>query len=338
MATKKNCAILGPQSVPHRKVTRMKRALLYVLCLASTPLSSKTPSHSEELKKVCIFAAVSAVAGVLIVEGIPRIASYLKSCFSPSNTQKTNAPEVWAGPLPKELERVVDQHKRGEKLQAFNLTPPHGYLFYGPPGTGKTLLAEILAKKLHIPLLKETSGNFFTMWQGSGTLHFSELLRKAHSFPQPKNGYFKCIIFVDEIDGITSRAESFNREELRLVEQLLTAITAPENNTILFIGATNLFSSVDKALIRPGRLTPIYIGHPDATTRRAIFQSYFKKHHIVVRQPSLDLLAEETDGLSCADIKHAIENGLYAHIKHPTIPFAICLEGALSEQKAHMTA
>ena len=313
----------------------MKQAVFLSLCLIINPLSSSNPSPSEELGKIFTFALVSAVATVIIFEGIPRVTSYLKNCSLFSNETKNKSPEVWAGGLPKELEQIIDQHKNYEKFHLFNLTPAHGYLFYGPPGTGKTLLADILAKKLNIPLIKETSGNFFTMWQGSGTLHFSEVLRKAHSFPQPKNGYFKCIIFIDEIDGITSRAESFNREEIRLAEQLLTAITSPENSTILFLGATNIFASIDKALARPGRLIPIYVGHPDATTRRALFESYFKKHHITVRPPSLDMLAEETEGFSCADIKHAIENGLYAHIKHPNIPFTICLEGALAEQKAH---
>jgi cell division protease FtsH len=316
----------------------MKKIITLLLSLLATTssVSSRGPSHSEELQQAFIFATVSTVIGVLIVEGIiPCLNSYLKNCFPSSLSQKNAGPETWAGPLPKELERVVDQHKRYEKLQAFNLTHPHGYLLYGPPGTGKTLLADILARKLNIPLLKETSGNFFTMFQGSGTLHFAEILRKAHRFPQPKDGFFKCIIFVDEIDGITSRAESFNREELRLVEQLLTAITAPENNTILFIGATNLFGSVDKALIRSGRLTPIYIGYPDTPTRRALFQSYFKKHTITFRPPSLDSLAESTEGFSCADIKHAIENGLYFHIKHPTIPFTDSLENALAQQKNH---
>ncbi len=325
-----------PRLVPYRKVVFMKKAVFLLLCLAANPLSSREPSHSQEMQKVFTFAAVSALTGVLILEGVPRVASYLKKCPLFSKFQAKNSSEIWAGPLPKELERVIDQHTQHETLKAFNLTPPRGYLLYGPPGTGKTLLADILAKKLNIPLLKETSGNFFTMWQGSGTLHFSELLRKAHNYPQPKNGFFKCVVFIDEIDGISSRAETFNREELRLVEQVLTAITAPENSTILFIGATNLFTSVDRALVRPGRLTPLYIGHPDTATRKALFEAYFKKHHITVKPSSLEVLAQGTEGLSCADIKYAIEGGLYAHIKQSHIPFAVCLDGALNELKSHL--
>ena len=313
----------------------MKQAIFLLLCALAHPLSSRDLSHFEELQKVALFGAVSAIVGVVILEGIPRLISSLKNCRVLDNHSEKPDREVWAGPLPKELEQVIDQQRYYEKFHFFKLTPTHGYLFYGPPGTGKTLLAEILAKKLNIPLLKETSGNFFTMWQGSGTLHFSELLRKAHRFPQPKNGYFKCIIFIDEIDGITSRAETTHREEIRLVEQLLTAITAPENRSILFIGATNIFSSIDKALIRPGRLVPIYVGYPTSSTRKALFDCYFKKHHIAVKPASVDTLAEKTEGLSCADIKYAIETGLYAHIKAPKIPFALCLENALEQQKSH---
>lgn len=316
----------------------MKRALFLLLCFFLHPLSGKPSSPpSDELQKIMAFALVSAAVTTVMFEAIPSLTSSFKNCFSLSKPLPWSG-EVWAGPLPAELEQVIDHHKHYEKFRPFNLTPTHGYLFYGPPGTGKTLLAEIVAKKLQVPLLKETSGNFFTMWQGSGTLHFSELLRKAHAFPQPKKGYFKCVIFIDEIDGVTSRAENFNREEIRLTEQILTAITSPENKTILFIGATNLFSSIDKALIRPGRLIPLYIGPPDAHARKALFQTYFKKHNITFQPSSLDFLAEESEGLSCAAIKHAIENGLYFHIKHPTTSFAECLAQALEAQKRHLPA
>lgn len=313
----------------------MKRVLLFTFCLLVSSFSkTQTPSSGQNpFVEVFLFGCIVATASLVVSEGFPRAIDYVKKLHNPT---KKNAPDHWAGPLPQELNHILDLHKHYALFQKFNLTPARGYLLYGPPGTGKTLLPEVLARKLCIPLIRESSGNFFTMWQGSGTLRLSELIQKAHTFPQPKKGYFKCIVFIDEIDGITSRAESYNREETRLAEHLLTIIAAPENRHILFIGATNLFNLIDKALVRPGRLTPIYVGHPDIETRQALFRHYFKKHKVTIREAStITRLAEKTAGFSCAAIQHAIEKGLYMHLTYPDIPFTSCLEDAITQEQSH---
>src|SRR5271155_123373 len=80
-----------------------------------------------------------------------------------------------------------------------------------------------------------------------------------------------CLIFIDEIDAITQKRESSQREmERRIVAQLLTCMdgTWPANpgteeldlslgktdgNPVMIIGATNRPDSLDPALRRAGR-------------------------------------------------------------------------------------
>ena len=93
----------------------MKRALLFTLCLSAIPLSSRNFPKAEELQQVATFAVISALTTVFIFEGIPRITRYLQSC-SLFSKNKNDVPEVWAGPLPKELEQAFDHHKHYEKF------------------------------------------------------------------------------------------------------------------------------------------------------------------------------------------------------------------------------
>lgn len=300
----------------------MKKVLLIVLFVSSVSAQSGS-SLSQSAVGTFIFGAMSTVAAVAIMEGVPYVVQKVKNLMGVQ--QKAALSDEWVGPLPDEIERLCEFHVRHTYYRAFNLTPPRGYLLYGPPGTGKTLLAESLAKKLHIPLIKETSGKFLDRWQGSGVLRLSALIEQAQRCKR-KRGQFKCIVFIDEIDGICSREEQYNREELRLAEQLLTVIAASENKEILFVGATNLLNTVDPAFTRPGRLIPVFIGYPNSVAREAIFKAYLKKHRVNYEGLDLSAFVQKTEGFSPAAIRHSIEQGLYRHLRDSTVPFGVCLQ------------
>jgi len=303
----------------------MKKCILFLGILSAFSLPT---AASHPARDALIFGTVSTVAAAVIVTGIPYLTERIKT-FAARTSAAAPETEEWAGPLPVEIEQLCDFQKRHSYYRKFNLKPGHGYLFYGPPGTGKTLLAETVAKKLKIPLVRDVSGNFLSRWQGSGTTHLQELLERAHRCPQPKRGYFKCVLFIDEIDGICCREEQFNREELRLAEQLLADITDPRNEHILFIGATNLIKSVDPAFLRPGRLTALFVGHPNKEMRQALFAACFKKHKLPLEQLDPSSYARKTHGFSCAAIRQAVEQALYHHLKNPPQAYAAYLDQAL---------
>jgi len=108
----------------------------------------------------------------------------------------------WGGNFPKPIEDLVELQKYAEAF-AQRGAPPlrNGYLLHGVPGTGKTFLAKALAEKLQIPLIEVNSGQFLSALQGSGNARLAEILKLAH---QCKKGPgFKCIVFIDEIDGLS---------------------------------------------------------------------------------------------------------------------------------------
>lgn len=83
-----------------------------------------------------------------------------------------------------------------------------------------------------------------------------------------------CILFIDEIDAITPKRESAQREmERRIVAQLLTCMDdlswdKTDNKPVIIIGATNRPDAIDSALRRAGRFDhEISMGVPDEAAR-----------------------------------------------------------------------
>lgn len=95
-----------------------------------------------------------------------------------------------------------------------------------------------------------------------------------------------CLIFIDEIDAITQKRESSQREmERRIVAQLLTcmdgtilnfpflsyldlSLAKTDGNPVMIIGATNRPDSLDPALRRAGRFDrEICMNVPDDQAR-----------------------------------------------------------------------
>jgi ribosome biogenesis ATPase len=88
-----------------------------------------------------------------------------------------------------------------------------------------------------------------------------------------------CIIFIDEIDAITPKRETAQREmERRIVAQLLTcmdnlSLEKTDGKPVIVIGATNRPDSLDPALRRAGRFDrEISLGVPDEKSRAKILQ------------------------------------------------------------------
>ncbi|CEH13374.1 aaa-domain-containing protein [Ceraceosorus bombacis] len=152
------------------------------------------------------------------------------------------------------------------------VTPPRGVLLHGPPGCGKTMLAGAVAGDLSLPFLSVSAPSIVSGTSGESESTLRSLFEEAARIAP-------CILFIDEIDAITPKRETAQREmERRIVAQLLTCLddlnwNKTDGRPVMVIGATNRPDSLDSALRRAGRFDhEIALGVPDEKGREAILR------------------------------------------------------------------
>jgi cell division protease FtsH len=242
-----------------------------------------------------------------------------------------------------EVLRVFEGFKDFKQMGGY---PPHGILFEGPPGTGKTLMAKAIAGASGVPFLFATGSGFANMFMGIGNLKVRKLFKKGRVMSDKYGG---AVIFIDEIDAVGSRgAVSTERSTDRATDRIfmgagmgggagmgvinellvqMDGFTVPRGlwrhvrriafrakpkvpfYNILVIGATNRASTLDPALVRPGRFDrKIHVGLPDGEGREDIVRYYLAK----VRHEPIDQtkLAAMTVGYSPAALKNIVNEAL----------------------------
>lgn len=175
-------------------------------------------------------------------------------------------------------------------------------LWASEPGTGKSTLARSLAKAAKLPLIETGVGAWFTAGDGylGGVMRAAEqaLMRAAARAP--------AILFLDEVDSIPNRAaldsrgRDFWQPIVNFMLSELDGATSTTTSRLIVIGATNYATSLDAALIRPGRLHPVcHIPRPDAAALSRIFRS-----HLGPDLPDVDLtgVAHLAAGATGADV------------------------------------
>ncbi|KAJ7746554.1 P-loop containing nucleoside triphosphate hydrolase protein [Mycena metata] len=140
---------------------------------------------------------------------------------------------------------------------------PRGVLLHGPPGSGKTLLANAIAGELGVPFISISAPSIVSGMSGESEKTLRDTFEEAKRVAP-------CLLFIDEIDAITPKRESAQREmERRIVAQFLTCMDEmswdkTDNKPVIVMGATNRPDSLDAALRRAGRFDhEISMGVPD---------------------------------------------------------------------------
>jgi cell division protease FtsH len=242
----------------------------------------------------------------------------------------------------KEVLRLFQGFKDFKQMGGY---PPHGILFEGPPGTGKTLMAKAIAGASGVPFLYATGSGFANMFMGVGNMKVRRLFTKARHLSDKYGG---AVIFIDELDavGATRGAVSERSTErttdrvmmggmgmgggMGIVNELLVqmdGLIVPRGiwrhvrrvvfrarpkvpfYNVMIIGATNRASTLDQALLRPGRFDrKIHVGLPSYAGRADIAAYYLAK----VRHEPIDMkkLSRMTIGYSPAQIKNLVNEAL----------------------------
>jgi cell division protease FtsH len=242
----------------------------------------------------------------------------------------------------KEVLRLFQGFKDFKQMGGY---PPHGILFEGPPGTGKTLMAKAIAGASGVPFLYATGSGFANMFMGVGNMKVRRLFTKARNLSDKYGG---AVIFIDELDavGATRGAVSERSSDratdrvimggmgmgggMGIVNELLVqmdGLIVPRGiwrhirrivfrarpkvpfYNVMIIGATNRASTLDQALLRPGRFDrKIHVGLPSYEGRADIAKYYLAK----VRHEPIDMkkLGRMTIGYSPAQIKNLVNEAL----------------------------
>lgn len=237
------------------------------------------------------------------------IVDYLRTHFLVSNVDLGEVQAVELREL-RGLEDLVETLEaniilpleNAELAARLSLRPKRGVLIAGPPGTGKTTVGRALAHRLKSKFFL-VDGTFI-----AGTPHFFQQVH--HVFEEAKRNA-PAIVFIDDSDVIFE-----NGEEFGLYRYLLTMLDGLESRSAgaicLMMTAMDV-SALPPALVRSGRIELwLETRLPDASARRAILRDRCVLLPSEMGNVDVDRVAEESDGLSGADLKRVVDDAKLA--------------------------
>lgn len=204
-----------------------------------------------------------------------------------------------------ELMEVVEFLKSPGKFAALGAKIPKGAVMEGPPGTGKTLLARAVAGEAGVPFISASGSEFVEMYVGLGAKRVRDLFDQAK-----KNA--PCIVFIDEIDAVGKQrggggGQPTNDEREQTLNQILTEMDGFDGDSgVVVLAATNLASSLDNALTRPGRFDRrIPVDLPDKDGRLQILHVHARDKPLAA-DLDMEAVAKRTVGFSGASLANLL--------------------------------
>jgi cell division protease FtsH len=143
------------------------------------------------------------------------------------------------------------------------------------------MIAKATACEAGVNFIQAAGSEFIEMYVGVGAKRVREIFQQARQSSP-------CILFIDEVECIgikrSSSYERPNAEQLSTLDQLLNEMDGfLGSENVVVLAATNKYTMLDDALLRPGRFDrKIKIGLPDSQTRFDILQlSLASKSHTI---------------------------------------------------------
>uniref|UniRef100_R7W595 Cell division protease ftsH-like protein, mitochondrial-like protein n=1 Tax=Aegilops tauschii TaxID=37682 RepID=R7W595_AEGTA len=246
----------------------------------ATISTAEKGQFSKELWRT--FRAVAAT-GLVIYAGMTRLDSFdgVNEVAPNSGTKFSDVKGVDEAKA--EHEGIVHYLRDPKRFTRLGGKLPKGVPLVGPPGTGKTMLARAVAGEAGVPFFACSGSDFEEMYVGVGAKRIDAIGGRRN--PEDPTCHRQTVNQpLSEMDGFK------------------------QNDRVIVIAATNFPQSLDKGLLRPGRLgRQIHVPIPDVEGRRQILEAYMSK---VQASKDVDLMtiARGTPGFSGADLSNLVND------------------------------
>lgn len=174
--------------------------------------------------------------------------------------------------LPLKHPEVYERIVKGTRQRA-ECNVPKAVLYEGPPGCGKTLSARILAATIGVPFVHVRVETILSKFYGETTRKLSEILEAADELG-------RCIVFLDECDGVgmrrsgTTEVHEVTRRTLSVLLRFIDGMDGARQAIVL--AATNHKEDLDAALLSRFDVV-VSFPLPDIETRVAMLRLYAKQ-------------------------------------------------------------
>lgn len=201
-------------------------------------------------------------------------------------------------------EEIIDVVDNEEDYKRMGVGFPGGTVLHGPTGCGKTYAVERLTEYLNWPVFTIDSGNIGSKYVHETSRKIAELFDKA-----AENA--PSIIVIDEMEAfLSSRDSNLGSREIHMEEvaEFLRKIPEAPKNRVLLFGMTNLLDSMDRAILRRGRIDHIIeVGMPGREEILAILKNLLDGRPT---KPGLELdpLADALLGHPVSDVSFLVQD------------------------------
>lgn len=191
-----------------------------------------------------------------------------------------------------------------EEARDFGVKLPKGALHVGVAGTSKTLMAEALASKMGVPLIKLQMSKIMDRLVGNSEKKIDQALRVVKAVAP-------CVLLIDEIEkalgGISSSSQTDGGTLARVFSSLLQFMHSNDNG-VFVVMTSNDVSQLPPELTRAGRLDAHwYFTLPTDEERREIFTIHLRKVGRTVSEDILSKAVEESEHYTGAEIEEIVK-------------------------------